>query len=85
MSRVPSFILRMVIVAIILSFGLVRMKAQEPASAVPKQETSKPEQGNGIYGNAIMPGADVWCASAQPADRLGSAGRNADTHGCSRH
>src|SRR5438477_3503079 len=45
MNRMPSFALRMVMVAIVLFFGLVRMKAQEPASAVPKQETTKPEQG----------------------------------------
>src|SRR5438477_5307188 len=45
MNRMPSFALRKVMMTIILSFGLARRKAQEPASAVPKQETTKPEQG----------------------------------------
>src|SRR5256712_6054235 len=43
MNRVSSFAFRVAVAAIFLSFGISRMKAQEPASPPPKQEAAKQE------------------------------------------
>jgi len=43
MNRVPSAVFRMAVVAILLFFGISRMKAQEPASAPTKQGPAKQE------------------------------------------
>src|SRR5437899_3990025 len=43
MNRVSSFAFRVGVAAIFLSFGISRMKAQEPASPPPKQEAAKQE------------------------------------------
>jgi len=45
MNRVSSVAFRVVVAAIFLFFGISRMKAQEPATAAPKQEAAKPEPG----------------------------------------
>jgi len=43
MNRVPSAVFRVAVVAILLFFGISRMKAQEPASAPTKQGPAKQE------------------------------------------
>ena len=45
MNRLPRVACRLVVAAIILIFGMSRIKAQEPASAPPKQEAPKQEPG----------------------------------------
>ena len=43
MNRVPSVAFRVAVAAILLFFGMSRMKAQEPASAPTKQGPAKQE------------------------------------------
>jgi len=45
MNRLPRVAFRVAVAAIILIFGMSRIKAQEPASAPPKQEAPKQEPG----------------------------------------